>query len=109
MADRLRFSQIFFNLLSNAAKFTPASGKIEFVSERIIPKETDAPGKIDLRFYVRDTGIGMSEEFMKHMYDPFTQEHSELGDKSRGTGLGLPRLSTSPMEVLTETRQQAAL
>ena len=90
MADRLRFSQIFFNLLSNAAKFTPAGGTIEFVSERIEPKETDVPGKIGLRFYVRDTGIGMSEEYQKHMYDPFTQEHSRLGEKSTGTGLGLP-------------------
>lgn len=90
MADRLRFSQIFFNLLSNAAKFTPPGGTIEFISERIEPKETDDPQKIGLRFYVRDTGVGMSEEFLKYMYDPFTQERSGLGDKSRGTGLGLP-------------------
>lgn len=90
MVDRLRFSQIFFNLLSNAAKFTPAGGTIEFVSERIEPKETDDHEKIGLRFYVRDTGVGMSEEFLSHMYDPFTQERSGLGDKARGTGLGLP-------------------
>ena len=90
MVDRLRFSQIFFNLLSNAAKFTPPGGTIEFVSERIAPRSTDVPGKIGLRFYVRDTGVGMSEDFLKHMYDPFSQERSELGDKSRGTGLGLP-------------------
>lgn len=90
MADKLRFNQIFFNLLSNAAKFTPSGGTIEFVSERIPPKENDDPGKIGLRFFVRDTGVGMSEEFQKHMYDPFTQERSGLGDRSRGTGLGLP-------------------
>jgi len=90
MADRLRFNQIFFNLLSNAAKFTPPGGTIEFISERIEPNETDEPGKIGMRFYVRDTGIGMSEEFLKHMYDPFSQERSKMGDKTRGTGLGLP-------------------
>ncbi len=88
--DRLRFSQIFFNLLSNAAKFTPTGGTIEFISERIEPKESDEKGKVGIRFYVRDNGIGMSEEFLKHLYDPFTQENSELGAKARGTGLGLP-------------------
>lgn len=89
MADKLRFSQIFFNLLSNAAKFTPDGGTIEFISERIEPNPDD-DGKIGIRFFVRDTGIGMSEEFLKHLYDPFAQERSKLGDKARGTGLGLP-------------------
>ena len=88
--DRLRFSQIFFNLLSNAAKFTPTGGTIEFVSETIEPGKTDKNGKVGIRFYIRDNGIGMSEEFQKHLYDPFIQEKSELGAKTRGTGLGLP-------------------
>lgn len=87
--DRLRFSQIFFNLLSNAAKFTPTGGTIEFISERIHP-EGETEGKVGMRMYVRDNGIGMSKEFQKHMYDPFLQERSELGDRARGTGLGLP-------------------
>lgn len=88
--DRLRFSQIFFNLLSNATKFTPTGGTIEFISDKIEPKENDEKGKVGIRFYVRDTGIGMSEEFQKHLYDPFVQEKSELGEKAIGTGLGLP-------------------
>lgn len=88
--DRLRFSQIFFNLLSNAAKFTPTGGTIEFLSERMEPGENEEKGKTGIRFYIRDTGIGMSEEFLKHLYDPFVQEKSELGEKTRGTGLGLP-------------------
>ena len=88
--DRLRFSQIFFNLLSNAAKFTPKGGMIEFISERIERKSTDEDGKVGLRMYVRDNGIGMSEEFQRHIYDPFIQERSDTGDKVRGTGLGLP-------------------
>ena len=88
--DRLRFSQIFFNLLSNAAKFTPTGGTIEFISEKIEPEKVTRDGKVGIRIYVRDNGIGMSEEFQKHLYDPFVQERSALGDKTRGTGLGLP-------------------
>lgn len=84
--DKLRFNQIFFNLLSNAAKFTPNGGTVEFISEDI-PAKGDMLG---IRFYVRDSGIGMSEEFLKYIYDPFTQERSKIGDKQIGTGLGLP-------------------
>ena len=84
--DRLRFSQIFFNLLSNASKFTPTGGTVEFLSETMPPKN----GRLGMRFYVRDNGIGMSEEFLTHMYDPFSQERSSVGDSAKGTGLGLP-------------------
>lgn len=86
MVDSLRFNQIFFNLLSNAAKFTPKGGKVECICE-----ETKLDGgKVGIRVYIRDNGIGMSEEFQKHMYDPFAQESLPVGDKQRGTGLGLP-------------------
>ena len=85
MVDRLRFNQIFFNLLSNAVKYTPEGGVIEFYTEKLPMKE----GKQGLRFVVRDNGIGMSEEFQKHMYTPFSQERSALSDSSNGTGLGL--------------------
>lgn len=84
--DRLRYNQIFFNLLSNAAKFTPKGGIVEFLSESIPPKGD----KVGIRFHVRDNGIGMSPEFLPHMYDPFSQERSDMGDKVKGTGLGLP-------------------
>ena len=84
--DRLRFSQIFFNLLSNASKFTPTGGTVEFLSEPLPTKN----GKTGIRFIVRDNGIGMSEEFLEHLYDPFSQERSSIGDKVKGTGLGLP-------------------
>ena len=80
--DRLRFSQIFFNLLSNAAKFTPTGGTVEFLSESLEPRGE----KAGIRFTIRDNGVGMSQEFMDHMYDPFSQERSALGDTVRGTG-----------------------
>ena len=86
MVDTLRFNQIFFNLLSNAAKFTPKGGKVEFICEEMKPRD----GKVGIRSYVRDNGIGMSKEFLSHMYDPFAQESSQMGDKEKGTGLGLP-------------------
>lgn len=85
MVDRLRFNQIFFNLLSNAVKFTPEGGTIRFDMEKLPVKDD----KCGLRFRVKDSGIGMSEEFQKNMYTPFSQEKSELGDKSIGSGLGL--------------------
>ena len=84
--DRLRFSQIFFNLLSNAAKFTSTGGTVEFLSESLEPRGE----KIGICFTIRDNGVGMSQEFMDHMYDPFSQERSALGDTVKGTGLGLP-------------------
>ena len=69
---------------------------------------------MEIRFRVRDNGIGMSPEFLPHLYDPFSQERSEMGDKVKGTGLGLPivkipftfcvdiNLSAKPQVVLTE-------
>ena len=84
--DRLRFSQIFFNLLSNAAKFTPTGGTIEFTGEKV----AEDGNSIRIRFRVKDNGIGMSPQFLEHLYDPFSQERSKIGDTVRGTGLGLP-------------------
>lgn len=85
-ADKLRFNQIFFNLLSNASKFTEPGGTVEFTSHSI-PPEGELMG---LRFIVKDTGIGMSPEYIPHMYDPFSQEHAKLNNSTKGTGLGLP-------------------
>ena len=82
--DKLRFNQIFFNLLSNAVKFTPENGKIDFIME-FVSREN---GVIVQRFIVKDTGIGMSKEFQKRMFNQFEREgNTELN--SSGTGLGL--------------------
>ncbi len=84
--DKLRFNQIFFNLLSNAAKFTPEGGDVWFEVTNLEAEN----GKLRIKFVVRDNGIGMSEEFQKHLFEPFAQEHSGLSDRTKGSGLGLP-------------------
>lgn len=86
MVDKLRFSQIFFNLLSNASKFTPEYGKVEFLAEHIPEKN----GLYGVRFIVRDNGIGMSPEFLENLFVPFQQENIVGNDVHAGTGLGLP-------------------
>lgn len=83
--DRLRFNQIFFNLLSNAAKFTPAGGTVDFLAE-VIRKTASL---YHVRFTVRDNGIGISEEFQKNMFDAFSQESSTHISNEEGSGLGL--------------------
>lgn len=100
MLDKLRFNQIFFNLLSNAIKFTPAGGRIEFIAEHIPPKH----GKYGARYYVRDNGIGMSEDFIPHMFEAFTQEAAQQTAAYQGSGLGLP-IVKSLVEAMDGTIQ----
>jgi signal transduction histidine kinase/ActR/RegA family two-component response regulator len=83
--DKLRFNQIFFNLLSNAVKFTPENGKIDFIIE-IVSKEN---GVLIERFIVKDTGIGMSKDFQKNMFNQFAREKAHGDMSTGGTGLGL--------------------
>ncbi len=85
VADRLRINQIYFNLLSNAVKFTPEGGK---VGVNVDTKELDN-NKIFVTSKVYDNGIGMSEDFMKIMFQPFSQEEQEIKTSRHGTGLGL--------------------
>ena len=85
LADQVRFNQIFFNLLSNAVKFTPEGGAITFE----IKSTGIHDNKMELDFLIADTGIGMSEEFMEHMFEPFSQEQRPADSSGPGTGLGL--------------------
>lgn len=85
LLDRLRFNQIIFNLLSNAVKYTPAGGLIEFYWERTELSQD----RVILSFTVRDDGIGMSEEFQRHMFESFTQERSQTADSGSGLGLSI--------------------
>lgn len=85
LVDKVRFNQIFFNLLSNSVKYTPELGKIEFCGECIERREETAR----YCFGVKDNGIGMSEEFLTHMGEPFVRENNETTKVTEGSGLGI--------------------
>lgn len=86
-ADKLRLNQIWLNLLSNAVKYTPAGGHIGIhLKEEDIPYE---PDKVRLIFSVEDTGVGMSEKYLKQLFQPFSRENDSRTDKVSGSGLGM--------------------
>lgn len=85
MADKLRCNQIIFNLLSNAVKYTPEGGTITYH----IRGSLTTNGKMQIEHKITDTGIGMSEDFQKILFEPFTQENRNDSSEMRGTGLGL--------------------
>ena len=82
--DALRIKQILINILSNAFKFTMEGGRVLFRTEEI---PSSANGKARYRFIISDTGIGMSQEFINHLFEPFCR--SERVNRVEGTGLGL--------------------
>ncbi|WP_130862254.1 response regulator [Bacilliculturomica massiliensis] len=86
IGDELRLNQVLINLLSNALKFTPEGGAVRLEIRQLQRKKERAR----LRFTVSDTGIGMSEEFLKRIFVPFEQESVVTGKKFGGTGLGMP-------------------
>ncbi len=85
--DSVRLNQVLLNLLSNAVKFTPEQGRINIY----VYQEPSPLGEEYVRnnFVVEDTGIGMSEEFQKKIFETFTRENSEQVRKSTGSGLGM--------------------
>ncbi len=86
LCDKLRLNQILLNLLSNAMKFTKPGG---MVSVRILQKRNAPEGYAAYEFQVKDTGIGMSPEFLKHVFDPFERERTSTVSGIQGTGLGM--------------------
>ena len=103
VADPLRLQRILLNILSNAVKFTPSGGSITL---RVLEKSgageptsmgdagatsSGAPVRYgDYEFHVRDTGIGMSAEYQKHIFEQFSREETSTVSKTEGTGLGMP-------------------
>ena len=79
--------RVMMNILSNAMKYNRENGHI-YISCIEIPSEQ--PETTTMEFVCRDTGIGMTEEFQKHIFEPFAQEHSGSRTKFAGTGLGMP-------------------
>ena len=85
MVDPIRLEQLFFNLLGNAVKFTPEGGEISF---RVCNYAVHS-GTFSADYVVADTGIGMSREFQKLLFEPFTQERRNEAERRHGSGLGL--------------------
>ena len=86
LCDKLRLNQVLLNLLSNAMKFTMPGG---IVSVRVLQKGAAADGRASYEFQVKDTGIGMSQEFLTHVFDPFERERTSTVSGIQGTGLGM--------------------
>lgn len=86
VVDKLRFNQIFFNLLSNASKFTPEGGRVSM----IITQNRRIGDRIKYSVEISDNGIGMSEEFQAHIFEKFAQENTDAREpETQGTGLGM--------------------
>ena len=84
--DQVHLMQIFSNLVSNAVKYTQEGGKIHFLVEEC---ETKSSVYAKYRFLVSDNGMGMSADFKKTIFDPFTRAESSVTNKIQGTGLGM--------------------
>ena len=97
--DKLRMNQVFLNILSNAIKFTPNGGTISFcVSE----KNSPIPEHAVFEFRIKDTGIGMSREFQKTIFEAFTREKTSTVSGIQGTGLGMA-ITKSIVEMMGGT------
>lgn len=86
IADPLKLNQIFINLMSNAIKYTPAGGTVAF---RITQQTTFKHGWGDFVFVIKDNGIGMSKEFVEHIFEPFERESTATRSGIQGAGLGM--------------------
>ncbi|MDD2232034.1 MAG: ATP-binding protein [Sphaerochaetaceae bacterium] len=85
VADSSRLTQVLNNIIGNSIKFTPEGGSIAIQLHQL-PSDSESEA---FQFLIRDTGIGMSKEFQKHMFEPFSQENRINTDSDIGTGLGL--------------------
>ena len=85
IGDELRISQVIINIISNSIKFTQFGGKVTLD----VRQKIDDDEKVIFEFVVSDTGIGMSKEFQRHMFEPFEQERNGNSHQYAGTGLGL--------------------
>lgn len=84
--DKLRLNQVLLNLASNAVKYTDEGGSIRI---SVTQKKGAPAGYANYEFAIQDTGIGMSEEFVAHVFDPFEREENSTLSGIQGTGLGM--------------------
>ena len=86
LGDKLRINQILINILSNAIKYTQVGGEVRMIVQQL---EQSMKNYAHLRFTIQDNGIGMSQEYVKTIFQPFTREISSTTNKIQGTGLGM--------------------
>ena len=97
-ADELRIEQVLVNIVSNAIKYTPEGGSVD-----LIAAEEPGEGNRNLyRFIIRDTGIGISEDYLPHIFESFTREEKTTINRIQGTGLGLA-ISARVVELMGGT------
>lgn len=104
--DALRMNQILINILGNAIKFTPKGGTVELQVEEIPPKNKEKHFRY--RFTVSDTGVGMAEEFVNHIFEPFTRSSSAARVEGTGLGLSITKGLVDLMggEITVDSREQ---
>ena len=95
IGDDMKLKQVMINILGNAVKFTPEGGKVTF----LIEEGPRFDRKASLRLVISDTGIGMSEEYLPHLFDAFSQEDSSSTNVYGSTGLGMP-ITKSIVELM---------
>ena len=86
MCDELKLKQVLLNILGNAVKFTPSGGSVSFSISEVA---SDVDGKSNYTMTIADSGIGMDEAFIKHIFDPFEREQTSTLSGTQGTGLGM--------------------
>lgn len=87
ICDETKLREVFLNILSNALKYTPSGGR---VTMKLTEIASDRAGYAMYQTVIEDTGIGMSEEFLPHLFEEFTRERSSTESRVNGTGLGMP-------------------
>ncbi len=85
-ADALHVNRVLMNILGNAVKFTPEGGTITYTMRE---RKSDHEGYAYYDFVIEDTGIGMSKEFLEHIFEQFAREKSSTVSRTQGTGLGM--------------------
>ena len=95
IGDSMKLKQVLVNILGNAVKFTPEGGAVSFKIE----EGPRFDNKAVLRFLISDTGIGMSKEYLPHIFDAFSQEDSSSTSRYGSTGLGMP-ITKSIVELM---------
>ena len=104
IGDNMKLRQILINILGNAVKFTPEGGNVSLEVKRTARYE----GLSTLQFVISDTGIGMSEDFLPHIFDTFAQEDSSATSKYGSSGLGLA-ITKNLVEMMNGTIQVTSI